>query len=135
LVVGVPTAFQKGLGAMHSLAHPCGAVLHTHHGLTNAVVMPYVMLHNKAAIEDRFADLARYLGLQKHSWEGVMEWVMALREELQIPHTLREIGVEEHHVPTLARMAVVDPTAGTNPVPLTEASVTELFHQCINGKL
>lgn len=129
------TAFQKGLGAMHSLAHPCGAVLHTHHGLTNAVVMPYVLVHNREANEDLFADLARYLDLPKHSWEGVMDWVLELREELKIPHTLREIGVTEEHIPTLAPMAVADPTAPTNPVPLTEESVTVLFENCINGKL
>lgn len=129
------TAFQKGLGAMHSLAHPCGAVLNTHHGLTNAVVMPYVMIYNKAAIEDQFAELARYLDLEKHSFEGVLDWVLQIREELKIPHTLKDIGVEESHIAQLAPMAVVDPSTGTNPVPLTEASSTQLFKNCINGNL
>jgi len=130
------TAFQKGLGAMHSLAHPCGAVLNTHHGLTNAVVMPYVLIYNREATKDKFTELARYLDLPKHSWEGVLDWVMELREELSIPHTLKEIAVDvESHVATMAPMAVADPTAGTNPVPLTEASATELFHKCINGTM
>jgi len=129
------TAFQKGLGAMHSLAHPCGAVLNTHHGLTNAVVMPYVMAYNKAEVSDKFADLARYLDLPHHSFEGVMEWVIELRKELQIPHTLKDIGVEESHVAQLAPMAVLDPSTGTNPVPLTDASAAELFRNCINGNL
>lgn len=129
------TAFQKGLGAMHSLAHPCGSVLGTHHGLTNAVVMPYVMVYNRDAIDDKFGDLARYLKLEKSSFDGVMKWVLDMREELQIPHTLGEIGVEESHVPTLAPMAVVDPSTGTNPVPLTEESATDLLNNCIHGVL
>jgi hypothetical protein len=127
------TAFQKGLGAMHSLAHPLGAVHDTHHGLTNAVVMPYVLEFNKSAIEDKCADLARYLGLQQQSWAGLYEWVLELRTEVGIPHTLRDIGIESEHIAPLVPMAVVDPTAGTNPIKLKQAPVEELFHNCVNG--
>ena len=75
------TAFQKGLGAMHSLSHPCSANLNTHHGLTNAVVMPYVLAWNRAALEDKMARLAAFLGLRKHSFDGVLEWILELRRD------------------------------------------------------
>jgi len=127
------TAFQKGLGAMHSLAHPLGAVHDTHHGLTNAVVMPYVLEFNKSAIEDQCADLARYLGLEKQSWAGLYEWVLELREEVGIQHTLRDIGIESEHVAPLVPMALADPTAGTNPIKLEHGPVEKLLHNCVDG--
>ena len=82
------TAFQKGLGAMHSLSHPCSANLNTHHGLTNAVVMPYVLAWNRAAIEDKMVRLAAFLGLRKHSFDGVLEWILELRRTIGVPQTL-----------------------------------------------
>lgn len=129
------TAFQKGLGAMHSLAHPCGAVLGTHHGLTNAVVMPFVLNFNRSKIETDCASLASFLNLENKSFTGVVDWVLQTREDTQIPHTLRDIGVQNDHVPQLASMAVVDPTAGTNPIELTEANTTELYRTCMEGSL
>eukprot|EP00656_Telonema_subtile_P018906 TRINITY_DN20269_c0_g1_i1.p1 TRINITY_DN20269_c0_g1~~TRINITY_DN20269_c0_g1_i1.p1 ORF type:complete len:279 (+),score=87.54 TRINITY_DN20269_c0_g1_i1:73-909(+) len=128
------TAFQKGLGAMHSLAHPLGAVHDTHHGLTNAVVMPYVLEFNRAAIEDISADLARYLDLKDHSWTGLYEWVLQLREDVGIPHTLGDLGIKQDDIAALVPMAVNDPTAGTNPIKLTEANVEPLFRNCVDGK-
>lgn len=129
------TAFQKGLGAMHSLSHPCGAVLDTHHGLTNAVVMPYVLDFNRPAIEDRMTDLARYLDLPDPSFAGVLDWVLDLRERIGIPHTLKDIGVEELHAHHLAPMAAADPSSPTNPVPLDAASLESLYLRAINGVL
>ena len=129
------TAFQKGLGAMHSLSHPCGAVLDTHHGLTNAVVMPYVLAFNRPAVEEKLARLARLLALPGEGPQAVLDWVLALRRQLGIPHTLAELGVTEGHVARLAAMAVVDPTAPTNPVPLSEANLSELYHRAIHGEL
>ena len=127
------TAFQKGLGAMHSLSHPCGSMLNTHHGLTNAVVMPYVLFFNRAAIEDRVIALARYLDLPKPSFQAVLDWILSLRREIGIPHTLAELGVSERHVPIFAGMAEVDPSSATNPIPLTATNLETLYRQAING--
>ena len=129
------TAFQKGLGAMHSLSHPCGAVLDTHHGLTNAVVMPYVLDFNRPAIEDRMAAVARYLDLPSPSFAAVLDWVLALRERIGIPHTLKDIGVDEPHARRLAPMAAEDPSSPTNPVPLDAANLEALYLRAINGAL
>ena len=129
------TAFQKGLGAMHSLSHPCGAVLNTHHGLTNAVVMPYVLEFNRHRIEEKMTALARYLDLPRPSFASVMSWVLGLREQIGIPHTLAELGVEERNIEQLAPMAQVDPSAGTNPVTLTTEDCAQLYRNCIAGRI
>ncbi|MDH3689075.1 MAG: iron-containing alcohol dehydrogenase [Gammaproteobacteria bacterium] len=127
------TAFQKGLGAMHSLSHPCGAVLNTHHGLTNAVVMPYVLLFNRPVIEDKMTALARYLDLPNPSFNAVLQWVLELRETIGIPHTLSKLNVEEKHVEQLSKMAEVDPSSATNPTPVDAANLKTLYLQAING--
>jgi len=127
------TAFQKGLGAMHSLSHPCGANLDTHHGLTNAVVMPYVLAWNRRAIEDKMVRLAAYLGLSSHSFDGFLAWVLKLRDEIGIPHTLAEIGVKEEHAAEFAPQALADPSTGGNPLPMTEDDFRQLYLNCING--
>ena len=129
------TAFQKGLGAMHSLSHPCGAVLDTHHGLTNAVVMPYVLDFNRPAIEDRMAAVARYLDLPAPSFAAVLDWVLALRERIGIPHTLKDIGVDEPYARSLAPMAAADPSTPTNPVPLDAENLEALYLRAIDGVL
>ncbi len=128
------TAFQKGLGAMHSLSHPCSAVLNTHHGLTNAVLMPYVLEFNRAAIEPLTASLARYLGLPDGDFESILQWVIALRKEIGIPHTLADIGVTEDRIVAFAAMAAVDPTAATNPVPLNPDNCARLYRRAIRGE-
>ena len=128
-------AFQKGLGAIHAMSHPVGALYDTHHGLTNAVVMPYVLQRNRPAIEMKMARVARYLGLEGGSFDAVLEWVLALRRELKIPHTLAELGVEEKRVPELARMAAEDPNNGGNPVPLAATAYEPLFANAIRGTL
>ena len=129
------TAFQKGLGAMHSLSHPCGAVLDTHHGLTNAVVMPYVLDFNRPAIEDRMTALARYLALPNPSFAAVLDWVLDLRERIGIPHTLKNIGVDEPYARRLAPMAAEDPSSLTNPIPLDAENLEALYLRAINGML
>jgi alcohol dehydrogenase class IV len=129
------TAFQKGLGAMHSLSHPCGAVLNTHHGLTNAVVMPYVLLFNRTAIEDKMTALARYLNLPNPSFQAVLDWVLRLREQIGIPHTLQDIGVSEEYAAQLAPMAENDPSSGTNPLTLTADNLEKLYLRAIRGDL
>ncbi len=129
------TAFQKGLGAMHGMSHPVGAVLGAHHGLTNAVVMPYVLAFNRAAIAPRLAALARYLGLAEPSFEAVQEWVLGLRAEIGIPHTLAELGVAEDQVEELAAKAAADPSTATNPVALDAADYRRLYRDAIRGAL
>ena len=129
------TAFQKGLGAMHSMSHPCGAVHDTHHGLTNAVVMPYVLEFNRPAIEDGMAALARYLGLGDAGFDAVLQWILELRARIGIPHTLAEIGVPADAADRLAPMALVDPSSATNPVTLTTPALESLFDNALEGRL
>ena len=127
------TAFQKGLGAMHSLSHPCGANLDTHHGLTNAVVMPYVLTWNRRAIEQRLARVAAWLGLKRASYEGFFDWVLELRATIGIPPTLAGLGVREEHAAAFAPQALADPSTGGNPLPLTVADFEQLYLNCIRG--
>ncbi|MGB6085653.1 iron-containing alcohol dehydrogenase [Parvibaculum sp.] len=129
------TAFQKGLGAMHAMSHPCSSLRGTHHGLTNAVVMPYVLMHNRAAIEEKLAAAARYLGLKDQSFTGFVDWVLALREEVGIPHTLKEIGVDRDAIPEAAPMALEDPSTGGNPLPMSRADYEKLYANAIEGRL
>src|SRR3546814_19529408 len=104
------TAFQKGLGAIHSLSQPVGALYDTHHGRTNAVFMPYVLAFNRPAIEDRMVRLAAWLGLKNPSFTAVQDWVLALREELKIPAKLDGLGVDGARIDEMAAMADADPT-------------------------
>ena len=129
------TAFQKGLGAIHSMSHPVGALYDTHHGLTNAVVMPYVLAFNRRAIEDRIARLAAYIGLGPASFQGFLDWVLALRREIGIPHTLADLGVGADRLDELARMATEDPSAATNPLPLGVAEHMRLFRDSVAGRI
>jgi alcohol dehydrogenase class IV len=129
------TAFQKGLGAMHSVAHAVGAMFDTHHGTTVAVMMPYVLVMNRDRIEEKMSRLASYLSLDEPSFTGVLDWVLALREEVGIPGTLSELGVDETSVPALVDLAVNDPTAGTNPVGLTTDNLTDLINRAMAGDL
>ena len=123
-------AFQKGLGAMHALAHPIGGLLDAHHGLTIAIVMPYVLARNRPAIEAPLGRLGRTLGLEP---EGVLGWIAALRQELEIPNTLAALGMRPEHVPVLAPRAAADPSAAGNPVPLEEAGYATLYREALAG--
>jgi alcohol dehydrogenase len=134
------TAFQKGLGAIHSLSHPVGALYDTHHGMTNAVFMPYVMAYNRKAIEPRMERLAAWLGLKKRNYKGVLKWVLELREEIGVPETLAGLRtgggpIDDKRIALIARMAVADPTAGSNPVELTNAGARKIFRRALEGKL
>jgi len=128
------TAFQKALGAIHALSHPVGSLHHTHHGMTNAVFMPYVLIFNRAAIDEKLARVAAYLGL-KPSFQGFLDWVLALRESLGVPHTLAGLGVDDRNAAEIARMAPHDPTAGGNPVPLDEVGARRIFDAALAGRL
>jgi alcohol dehydrogenase class IV len=119
-------AFQKGLGAIHSLSHPVGAIYDTHHGTTNAVVMPAVLRFNRAAVEAKLERAAAYLGVSK-GFDGFYARALELNGLLGIPEGLRSLGVEEGRIPELAAMAVEDPTAGSNPVALTQENTERLY--------
>ncbi len=127
------TAFQRGLGLMHALAHPIGALFNAHHGLINAVLMPYVLKHNRPAIEDRIARLAAYLGLAEPGFQGFHGDILRLRQELAIPHTLAEIGVDARESGRIAAMAVDDPSAGGNPIPVTVNSAGAVLDDAFTG--
>ncbi len=127
-------AFQKGLGAIHALSHPVGALYDTHHGMTNAVFMPYVLVFNRSAIEAKIDRLAGYLGIAG-GFDGFLKAVLKLREEIGVPHTLAGLKVDASRRGEIAEMAIVDPTAGGNPVPLTKEGALEIFDMAISGKL
>jgi len=129
------TAFQKGLGAIHSISHPVGARYDTHHGLTNGVVFPYVLACNRAAIADKIPHIARALDLPGRDFDTVLAWILAFRSKLGVPHTLAELGVKEADAAKIAADAVKDPTAGANPRPLTEAEFEQLTLAAIRGDL
>ncbi|MFP5078142.1 iron-containing alcohol dehydrogenase [Rhizobium sp. YIM 134829] len=123
-------AFQKGLGAIHSLSHPVGAIYNTHHGMTNAVVMPPVLRFNRPAIEAKIAAAAAYLGISG-GFDGFYDYVLALRSELGVPDKLSTLGVGTDRIDEMAEMAIVDPTAGGNPVELTLDAAKTLFAESI----
>ncbi|MDP1731077.1 MAG: iron-containing alcohol dehydrogenase [Devosia sp.] len=128
------TAFQKGLGAIHALSHPVGALYDTHHGMTNALFMPYVLVVNRDAIEARIARLAAYCDLPPN-FDGFLHAVLALRQKLNVPNTLTEFGVTAEKRELIAEMAIVDPTAGGNPVELTRERALEIFDRAMEGRL
>jgi len=127
------TAFQKGLGAIHSLSHPVGALYDTHHGMTNAVFMPYVLVANRDAIEARIARLAAYCGLSPN-FDAFLRAINALRAKLNVPNTLRDFKVSGEQRELIGEMAIVDPTAGGNPVELTKKLALEIFDRAMEGR-
>jgi alcohol dehydrogenase class IV len=129
------TAFQKGLGAMHAISHPLGALYNTHHGLTNAVVMPYVLAFNRKEIDERLTRVSRYLGLANPGFQGFLDWILSLRKEIGIPHTLREIKVDDKQTDKVSQMAAVDPSAGGNPIKVGVAELRAMFLNALDGKL
>jgi alcohol dehydrogenase class IV len=125
-------AFQKGLGAIHALSHPVGALYNTHHGMTNGVFMPYVLVFNRSAIEAKIVRLAGFLGIAG-GFDGFLAAVLDLRQRTGVPHDLRALGVDDSQVETIVEMSLVDPTAGGNPVPLTKDSSRKLFEAALKG--
>lgn len=128
------TAFQKGLGAIHALSHPVGALYDTHHGMTNAVFMPYVLVVNRRAIEDNIVRLAAYLGLEP-TFDAFLKAVIDLRAKLGVPHTLKDFKVDGAQREKIGDMAIVDPTAGGNPVELTRERALEIFDRAMDGRI
>ena len=128
-------AFQKGLGAIHSLSHPVGAIYNTHHGLTNAVFMPYVLKKNRKAIEEKIIALSKYLNLKETSFDGFMKWIIDLRERLSIPHTLKELINDNSKFTEMSIMAKDDPSTGGNPIKLESSDFLDLYTNSYNGNL
>ena len=128
-------AFRKGLGAMHALSHPIGAIYDTHHGLTNAVLMPYVLSFNRPAIGAKMERLARFLGLPAPSFDAVLAWILQLRQRVAIPHSLAVIGVDDGRADDVARKAAADGNAPTNPVPVGVAELRGIFDRALRGAL
>ena len=130
------TAFQKGLAAIHSLSHPVNALNNVHHGLSNAIFMPYVLSFNKKEIEQRIIKLCEYLDLKDNSFDGFLNWVLDLRKELNIPHKLSEVIEEkDFDIERLSKMALADPSTGGNPKKLTVDDMRIMYQHSMQGKL
>jgi alcohol dehydrogenase class IV len=129
------TAFQKGLGAVHAIAHPVGSWFNTHHGLTNAVILPYVMTYNRNVIDDKTDVIARVLDLPTRGFDGFLAWVLKMRVELGIPHSLSHIGVSADKASIIGREAAIDPSAGGNPIPINAAQLEHIFRAAVAGQL
>lgn len=124
------TAFQKGLGAIHALSHPIGAIHHTHHGTTNAVCMPAVLQFNKSAIAGRMEQVANYLGIAG-GFDGFCAYVDELNASLGIPKTLTDLGVENPDIDRIVAGALKDPSTGGNPIEMTQENTTKLLLACL----
>ena len=129
------TAFQKGLGAIHSLSHPVNAQFNIHHGLSNAIFMPYVLTYNKIYIESRIVSICDYLNLDK-SFDSFLNWILDLRRELKIPHKISEVfDVNKINIKELSQMALDDPSTASNPRKLTINDMQILYEHSISGEL
>ena len=130
------TAFQKGLGAIHSLSHPINGLNNVHHGLSNAIFMPYVLTFNKDVIENKIIKVCEYLEMEDKSFDGFLNWILDLRKKLNIPHKLSEVIKEENfELDRLSKMALNDPSTGGNPKKLTENDMKILYQHSMSGEL
>ena len=130
------TAFQKGLGAIHSLSHPVNALNDIHHGLSNAIFMPYVLTFNKEAIESKITKACEYLEIEEKSFDGFLNWILDLRKKLNIPHKLSDVIKEKDlELDRLSKMALNDPSTGGNPKKLTEKDMKILYQHSMSGEL
>jgi alcohol dehydrogenase class IV len=129
------TAFQKGLGGVHAIAHPVGSWFNTHHGLTNAVILPYVVTYNRNAIAGKTDVIARVLDLPTRGFDGFLAWVIEMRRELGIPHSLADLGVSADKAAIIGREAAIDPSAGGNPIPVDAAQLEHIFRAAVAGRL
>ena len=130
------TAFQKGLGAIHSLSHPVNALNNVHHGLSNAIFMPYVLSFNKDVIEEKIIKICEYLELKEISFNGFIDWTLKLRKDLDIPHKLSEVIEEkDFDINRLSKMALEDPSTGGNPKKLTVEDMKIMYEHSMSGNL
>ena len=130
------TAFQKGLGAIHSLSHPVNALNNVHHGLSNAIFMPYVLTFNKDVIEERIIKICEYLEFKNKSFDEFLNWVLDLRKQLDIPHKLSDVIKEkDFDIARLSKMALEDPSTGGNPKKLSVDDMRVMYEHSMSGKL
>ena len=130
------TAFQKGLGAIHSLSHPVNSVFNIHHGLSNAVFMPYVLTFNRSAIENKIAKLSEYLELKEASFNSFVDWVLDLREKIKIPHKLSDCAkITDKDIEKLSPMALNDPCTPENPKKTSLDDMKLMYKHSLEGKL
>ena len=129
------TAFQRGLGAMHALAHPLGALYDAHHGTLNAVLMPYVLEANRSVISSAIGRLARYIGLEPSTFEGFLDWVLKLRREIGIPEDLAALEIGDEEAQRIGQMAFEDPAASTNPITLAPGDYETIFRNAVRGHM
>ena len=128
------TAFQRGLGGMHALAHPLGAIYDAHHGTLNAILMPYILIANRKAIERPLSRLARYLDLTP-DFDGFLDWILTIRKEIEIPNDLAAIGIDDKRLDELGEMAVADPSSTTNPIQHDAPTYTRIVTKALRGDL
>ncbi|MCP5245119.1 MAG: iron-containing alcohol dehydrogenase [Burkholderiales bacterium] len=129
------TAFQKGLGGMHAIAHSLGAVYDAHHGLLNAILMPYILNANRVVLEDRIERLSWFLSLEDTSFDGFLRWILTLRSQLGIPHGLSAIGIDTAQAARIGEMSAADPSASGNPIAFTAERYSEIFVEAVNGQI
>jgi len=130
------TAFQKGLGAIHSLSHPVNSVYNVHHGLSNAIFMPYVLTFNKSEIEKKIIKLSEHLELKEKSFNSFLNWILDLRKELKIPHKLSDVvNIKSDELDKLSLMALEDPSTSGNPIKLTVKDMKLMYRYSLEGKL
>jgi len=130
------TAFQKGLGAIHSLSHPINAINNIHHGLSNAIFMPYVLTFNKDAVEEKIIKICNYLELKNKTFDGFIDWILKLRKDLKIPHKLSDVIEEkDFDIERLSKMALEDPSTGGNPKRLTVKDMRQMYKHSMLGQL
>jgi alcohol dehydrogenase class IV len=130
------TAFQKGLGGIHSLSHPVNALNNIHHGLSNAIFMPYVLTFNRDVIEEKIIKICDHLELEDRTFDGFINWVLKLRKDLDMPHKLSEvINEKDLQLDRLSKMALEDPSTGGNPKKLTEADMRIMYEHSMSGTL
>ena len=130
------TAFQKGLGAIHSLSHPVNSMYNVHHGLSNAIFMPYVLTFNKKEIENKIVKITEYLDLKERTFDVFLNWIMNLREEFNIPHKLSDVAdVKDKDLDKLSKMALEDPSTSGNPKKLELKDMKTMYIHSLEGKL
>jgi len=130
------TAFQKGLGAIHSLSHPINALNSIHHGLSNAIFMPYVLTFNRDVVEKKIIKICNHLELKEKSFDSFLNLVLKLRKDLEIPHKLSEVIEEKNFdIDRLSKMALEDPSTAGNPKKLTLKDMKLLYQNSMSGKL
>ncbi len=130
------TSFQKGLGAIHSLSHPVNALNNIHHGLSNAIFMPYVLTFNKKEIENKIINISNFLNLKDKTFDGFVNWILEIRKKLKIPHKLSEVIKEnDFNIDKLSEMALNDPSTSGNPKKLTVSDMKLMYRHSMSGDL